>query len=168
MLLCEEYASRMNLRGPSVSYASITHAFFGNNRRLTIRWMSQGFHPGFFEISEFKIGSQSPLYISNVQWNEYENHILKWVKSNDAVVVDRSEIFKIAWAHFLSVNDSALAEKYDPKEIYLTFKSSAPVVAITEILEKIAVCTPRLYDFWNSRCMEMVSNYGYWLRDLKA
>lgn len=156
------------MKCPAVVYSSLTHAFFGQGRRLVIRWLSQGSYPGFFEISEYKLGSQHPLYTANVQWDDYENHMIKWVASNDAVVNDRSEIFKNTWIHFLSVKDEALADRYDPKEIFSTLDAPSPVLAITEMLEKIAEHTPSLHDFWNSKCMEMVSNYGHWLHDLKT
>jgi hypothetical protein len=171
MLLCEEYASRHKIKILPILYVQKGFLFFDEDKKLlVIKWMKQGPHPGFYEISECKLDNKiKTIKNSYVNWDEYEKYLTNWIRSRDQIVSSSSEVFDLVWQYFLRKNDKTLAENYDSFEIFETVneKNSKRILNAVCFLEKLSKKHPSIADFWSSKANDIISKYSYWLLDFK-
>lgn len=166
MILCEEYASRKGIVFPYARRSSVTHAFFGDEgKRISIRWESNNPRPGTFEISEFNLGSHVPRSSEMVQWEDFQSHITSWSMKNDSVVSDNNKVFGLVCSHFVVANEKLLSESFDPADVYQFLKES--IIGSMNFLDEVADRSPLLYNFWQVKCVDILTNYGHWLSDLQ-
>lgn len=171
MLLCEEYLFRNKIDILPIRYVQKGFVFFDEDKKLlVIKWMKQGPHPGFFEISECKLNNKvQTINNSYVGWDEYEDFLKKWLNNHDQLVSEPNEVFDLIWQYFLRKNDKIFSENYDAFEIFETIneKNSNRLLNAICFLEKLSKNNSNLVDFWNQKANEIVSKYSYWLVKLK-
>lgn len=133
MQLHEEYIHRHNLDVPVVRYDSSSQIILRSKesplqwRIISCRWRTNGYHPGYFEVSckkpvrngHYQDNALKNVAMDNLYWDDYERKILNLVSNmkNDYVAISDKESDLAAWEIFLLIYDTWLSQNM-PKEFY--------------------------------------------------
>jgi hypothetical protein len=169
MKLCEEYCIRNSNIKPQIKHVSQGFCFFGEEQNLLIiKWQQHGCHPGFYDFHECVLQDRIRLkYQKLVAWDEYEDYVLSWCKSN-SILFNKTKIFETVWEFFVKRNESFLAENYNPQEVFVTLdeESKERTVSIINFIEKLQAKHPFVYDIWQHKISNIIFNYNHWMRGL--
>lgn len=166
MLLRDEYCLRNNISLAKVKFIKKGFAFFGEqNLLLVIKWIQEGNHPGFYEISECSLEKRIiTLEIKNIMWEEYENYIINWASSH-SIITNREVIFNLIWEYFIRKNEDFFIKNYTIDEIFKTIdeKNSDRVLSCIQLLDDISLKNKNIYNFWVEKLTEVINLYCHWL-----
>lgn len=166
MRLCDEYSERMGLGKLRLRHSSRFFLFFEEGERLlSCKWIrnSSCGHYEFYESIPGRVVVS--VRREEVEWDEYESFLSRWLCSHGGLVFGRPRVFDLAWLFFVRRNDRFLSSIFDPSTIYRTVDPSNPLrsAAALDLVDLISSKDLEVARFWNSKSGEIISKYAHWL-----
>jgi len=169
MYILEEYLKRIGYEEPLVRYAEKTVVFIDNlpYKILEINRVVSRNSIGKFIISKRNFFVN--LEQVEVDWEFYEDYIIKNFQGLKNAITDANDIFFITWEFFLSSNQNYFLSNFGHNSIYKTIDKSLPkherIKSIEFIINILKLECNYIYNSW-LETKKSSDNYSYWLAEI--
>lgn len=175
MYLYEEYANRFNLNCSIFKREDKSLVYLRNNKIICVEkklnFNQPHSHEVFICCPEKNItGGSSFFKVINkyeVEWNDYDNFILNFCKSNNNALCKYDEVFIRSWEIFIYYNDQYFLENINYNILFKTIdlNNKNIIKDIEHFIDFLKIHNTFYYEMWK-KMKKNVDNYSYWLSNL--